>query len=96
MIRSVRTLLCTGASALALVGVGAMAQAILPTGSAAADTCTNPVGNNATVSVCADLSDIVVSILTPGRGDRGPGNLTPNMQTCLGWDGRWVESDSCT
>ena len=96
MTRSVRKLLCKGTAAVALGGLGAVLQAILPAGSAAADTCTNDIGNNATVSFCADLTDIVGEILTPGRPDRGPGNLTPNTQMCLGWDGRWLESDSCT
>ena len=80
---------------LLLAGGLALVQTILPSGTADADVCTD-VGNRVNVSTCVDLSDIVGQVLTPGRPDRGPGNLTPNVQTCLGWDGRWVEADSCT
>ena len=93
MPRFTTTLLAGGAVALTIGGATTVLTAIP---AAYADTCTNDVGNRATVSVCADLTDIVVQILEPGRADRGPGNWTPNTQTCLGWDGRWVESDSCT
>lgn len=90
MNKSVRGLIC-----LAAMTLGGVATTILPSGSADADVCTE-VGNNATVTTCADMSDIVVQIVTPGRPDRGVGNLTPNLQTCLGWDGIWVYADSCT
>ena len=50
----------------------------------------------ATVTTCADMSDIVAQIVTPGRPERELGNLTPNVQACLGWDGLWVYADSCT
>ena len=95
MFRTVQSLLCLGTAAVVL-GAGTFAsQIISPNGVAGADVCTQ-VGNNATVTTCADLSDVVVQIVTPGRPDRGPGNLTPNLQTCLGWDGIWVYADSCT
>jgi hypothetical protein len=84
-----------GAAAIALC-IGTLAvQAVLPSGSATADVCAD-VGNQVTVTTCADLSDVVGELLTPGRPDRGPGNLTPNMHSCLGWDGQWLEADSCT
>ena len=50
----------------------------------------------ATVTTCADMSDIVAQIVTPGRPERELGNLTPNLQACLGWDGFWVYADCCT
>ena len=53
-------------------------------------------GIGTTVTTCADMSDIVAQIVTPGRPEREPGNLTPNVQACLGWDGLWVYADSCT
>lgn len=90
-----RDLVCVGAASVALAGAGAAVQVIAPTGSAAADTCVE-VGNRANVNTCADLTDVVGEILTPGRPDRGPGDWTPNVYTCLGWDGQWVESNSCT
>lgn len=91
---SPRKLIGAGVSAVALGGV-AFAHAITPTDSALADTCVG-VGNVANVNTCADLTDVVGEILTPGRPDRGPGDWTPNVYSCLGWDGRWVESNSCT
>ena len=95
MDRPMRELLCIGAAAVAFAGLGAAAQIVVGSGSAAADTCVQ-VGNRASVSTCADLTDVVGEILTPGRPDRGPGNLTPNIYRCLGWDGQWVNSNSCT
>ena len=88
-----RSALCVAAVTLGGVALGT--QAILPSGSAGADVCTE-IGNNATVTTCADMSDIVAQIVTPGRPDRELGNLTPNLQACLGWDGLWVYADSCT
>lgn len=93
-----RSLICVAAVTLGGVALGGLAlgaQTILPGGSAGADVCTQ-VGNNATVTTCADMSDIVAQIVTPGRPDRELGNLTPNLQACLGWDGLWVYADSCT
>lgn len=95
MHRRMRDLLCRSAASLAVVGAGALLQAVAPSGSAAADTCVE-VGNRANVSTCADLTDVVGEILTPGRPDRGPGDWTPNVYSCLGWDGQWVNADSCT
>lgn len=87
-----RVAAATAAVALALGGIGFVG---FTAGSASADTCAE-IGNRATVSTCADLTDVVGQILTPGRPDREPGNLTPNMYSCLGWDGQWVNADSCT
>jgi hypothetical protein len=93
MNNSVRGLIC--AAGVTLSGVAMGTQTMLPSGTAQADVCTQ-VGNNATVTTCADMSDIVLQIVTPGRPDRQVGNLTPNLQACLGWDGIWVYADSCT
>ncbi|MEI6253429.1 MAG: hypothetical protein WCP30_11530 [Mycobacteriaceae bacterium] len=95
MRRSVLRVLCVGSAGFAISGFAIAAQTIFPTGSAAADTCVE-VGNRASVSTCADLTDVVGEILTPGRPDRGPGDWTPNIYNCLGWDGQWVNSNSCT
>ena len=84
-----------GTAAVALCTGALAAQAVLPSGSATADVCAD-VGNKVTVTTCTDLSDVVGELLTPGRPDRGPGNRTPNMYSCLGWDGQWLEADSCT
>lgn len=94
MVLSPRSLVCAGVAAAA-GGALFLGQVIQPGGSALADTCVG-VGNTASVNTCADLTDVVGEILTPGRPDRGPGDWTPNIYTCLGWDGRWVESNSCT
>jgi hypothetical protein len=95
MRRSARNMICLGSAAVALSGLTTAVQAILPSGSAVADTCVE-VGNRASVSTCSDLTDVVAEILTPGRPARGPGDWTPNIYSCLGWDGQWVNADSCT
>lgn len=92
---AVRKLICTGGSALFVSTAVITVQMILPSGSAVADTCVG-AGRHASVHTCADLTDIVGGVLTPGHPDRGPGNWTPNVYSCLGWDGRWVDSNSCT
>lgn len=95
MKRPARELLRIGTASVVLAGIAAAVHSIAPVGSAVADTCVQ-VGNKANVSTCADLTDVVGEILTPGRPDRGPGNWTPNTYSCLGWDGQWVNADSCT
>lgn len=92
---SPRRVISAGVSAVALGAAAIAVQVAMPSGSAFADTCVG-VGNVASVNTCADLTDVVGEILTPGRPDRGPGDWTPNVYSCLGWDGRWVESNSCT
>ena len=92
---SSRSPICAAVTAVALGGAAVVFLVVAPSGSAVADTCVG-VGNVANVNTCADLTDVVGEILTPGRPDRGPGDWTPNIYTCLGWDGRWVESNSCT
>lgn len=95
MNRRIRQMACIGAAAVSMAGAAAVVQSIAPSGSATADTCVE-VGNRANVNTCADLTDVVGEILTPGRPDRGPGDWTPNVYSCLGWDGQWVNADSCT
>ena len=95
MNRRIRELACLGAASVALAGAAAMVQVVATGGTASADTCVQ-VGNRANVNTCADLTDVVGEILTPGRPDRGPGDWTPNVYSCLGWDGQWVNADSCT
>jgi hypothetical protein len=90
-----RKVICIVGSAVFISTTAITVQVILPSDSAVADTCVG-VGRRASVNTCADLTDVVGGVLTPGRPDRGPGNLTPNVYSCLGWDGRWVESNSCT
>lgn len=58
---AVRGLICVAGVSLAMG-----TQTMLPSGSAGADVCTQ-VGNNATITTCADMSDIVVQIVTPGQ-----------------------------
>lgn len=95
MRRSMRKLLSVGVASLALTGGMAVLHAVSPSATAGADACVE-VGNRANVNTCADLTDVVGEILTPGRPDRGPGDWTPNVYSCLGWDGQWVNADSCT
>jgi hypothetical protein len=95
MRRSLRSMVRVGSAGIAVGGLAFAGQAIVPSGSAAADTCVG-VGQRASFDTCADLTDVVGEVLTPGRPDRGPGDWTPNIYSCLGWDGRWVESNSCT
>ncbi len=95
MSHSPRSLVIAAVSAATLGAAAVAVQTLLPSGVAVADTCVG-VGQVASVDTCADLTDVVGQILTPGRPDRGPGDWTPNVYTCLGWDGRWVESNSCT
>jgi hypothetical protein len=92
---SLRSVLRVGSAGVAAGGIAIAGQAVLPSGAAGADTCVE-VGQRASVSTCSDLTDVVGEILTPGRPDRGPGDWTPNIYSCLGWDGQWVESNSCT
>ena len=95
MKHSARSLLCVGAAAVVLSGVATAAQTILPSGSAGADVCAD-YGNRVTFTTCASLSDVVAEILTPGRpDDREPGNLAPNVNTCLGWEGAILYASTC-
>jgi hypothetical protein len=77
---------------LALAGGPAVLVTIAPSGTANADVCAS-VGRRVSVSGCANLSDVMAPYVMP-QDAYAP--IAPNASACVGWNGRWVNANSCT
>lgn len=88
---SIRRWSAGAAAALALAGAPAVLVTILPAGTANADVCAS-VGRRVSVSGCANLSDVMAPYVVP-QDAYAP--ITPNASACVGWNGRWVNANSC-
>ena len=80
------------AAVVALASAPAALVTIQPSGTANADVCAS-VGRRVSVSGCANLSDVMAPYVVP-QNAYAP--LTPNASACVGWNGRWVDANSCT
>lgn len=79
------------AAVLALAGVPAVLVAIAPAGTASADVCAS-AGRRITVGGCANLSDVMAPWVVPPNA-YAP--ITPEASACVGWNGRWVDANTC-
>ena len=79
------------AAVLALAAAPAALVTIQPSGTAHADVCAG-VGRRVTVGGCANLSDVMAPYVLP-QDAYAP--ITPNASACVGWNGRWVNANSC-
>ena len=79
------------AAVLALAGAPAALVTIQPSGTANADVCAS-AGRRISVSGCANLSDVMAPYVMP-QDAYAP--ITPNASACVGWNGRWVNANSC-
>lgn len=91
MTTSVRRWGIGAAAVLALAGAPAVLVTIQPSGTANADVCAS-VGRRVSVSGCANLSDVMAPYVLP-QDAYAP--ITPNASACVGWNGRWVNANSC-
>jgi len=79
------------AAVAALAGAPAALVTIAPSGTAAADVCAS-AGRRISVSGCANMSDVMAPWVTP-QDAYAP--ITPNASACVGWNGRWVDANTC-
>jgi hypothetical protein len=80
------------AAALALVGLPGAAGVITPAGTAAADVCVG-VGRRIHISGCTDLTP-PPAYYAPLPEDVPP-PPPPPPQTCVGYNGRWIDTNNC-
>lgn len=80
------------AAVLTLAAAPAAVVTIVGSGTASADVCAS-AGRRVTVSGCANLSDVMAPYVVPPDA-YAP--ITPNASACVGWNGRWVDANSCT
>jgi hypothetical protein len=80
------------ATVVALAAAPAALVTIAPSGTASADVCAS-VGRRVSVSGCANMSDVMAPYVMP-QDVYAP--ITPNASACVGWNGRWVNANSCT
>lgn len=81
----------TTAVVLILAGLPAAVTTIAPDGTAQADVCAS-AGRRISVSGCADLSDVMAPYVLPPDA-YAP--VTPNVSGCVGWNGRWIDANTC-
>jgi len=95
MKQSTRTWVAATAAVLGLATVPAAIVTIVPSGSANADVCAS-AGRRISVSGCANLSDVMAPyVVQPDAYAPLPGDLTPNVTGCVGYNGRWVSAGGC-
>jgi hypothetical protein len=80
------------AAALALLTLPGAAVVITPAGSAAADVCVG-VGRRIHISGCTDLTP-PPAYYAPLPEDVPP-PPPPPPQTCVGYNGRWIDTNNC-
>lgn len=91
---STRTVIAATAAVLGLVTPAAVAT-IVPSGAANADVCAS-AGRRISVSGCANLSDVMAPyVVQPNAYAPLPGDPTPNVTGCVGYNGRWVSAGGC-
>ena len=87
----------TAATVLALAAVPGAIVTITGAGGASADVCAN-VGRRISVSGCANLADPIAPYVPPPAyyapmpNDPPP---PPNVNACVGYNGRWVNASRC-
>lgn len=91
MTASLRRRAIGAAAVLALAVAPAILVTVAPIGTANADVCAS-VGRRVSVSGCANLSDVMAPYVVP-QDAYAP--ITPNASACVGWNGRWVNANSC-
>jgi hypothetical protein len=97
MSHSKRSWTRTAATVLALAAVPGAIVAIPAAGIANADVCAN-VGRRISVSGCANLADPIAPYVPPPAYyapmpyDPPP---PPNVNGCVGYNGRWVNASRC-
>ena len=97
MSHSKRSWTRTAAAVLALTAVPGAIVTIPATGAAHADVCAN-VGRRISVSGCANLADPIAPYVPPPAYyapmpyDPPP---PPNVNGCVGYNGRWVNASRC-
>lgn len=90
-----RTWVAAAAAVLGLVTVPAAIVTIAPSGAANADVCAS-AGRRISVSGCANLSDVMAPyVVQPDAYAPLPGDFTPNVNACVGYNGRWVDASTC-
>jgi hypothetical protein len=95
MSQSTRTRVAAAAAVLGLAAVPAAIVTIAPSGVANADVCAS-AGRRISVSGCANLSDVMAPyVVQPDAYAPLPGDLTPNVNACVGYNGRWVSANTC-
>lgn len=87
---------------MALSGVPATIATIQPSGTASADVCAS-AGRRVTVGGCADLSEVMAPYVPPPSYyapmpedyPPPPPPPPPPVSGCVGWNGRWVNANTC-
>jgi len=90
-----RTWFAAGAVVLGLAAVPAAIVTIAPGSQANADVCAS-VGRRISVSGCANLSDVMAPyVVQPNAYAPLPEDPAPNVNACVGYNGRWVSANTC-
>jgi len=91
---STRTVIAATAAVLGLVTPAAVVT-IVTSGAANADVCAS-AGRRISVSGCANLSDVMAPyVVEPNAYAPLPQDIAPNVNACVGYNGRWVSANTC-
>lgn len=91
MTTTLRRFAVGSAAVLAIAGGPAVLTIITPGGTAQADVCAS-AGRRISVSGCANLGDVMAPYVLPPDA-YAP--INPNVSACVGWNGRWINANTC-
>ena len=91
MTTRIRRFAIGSAAVLAFAGAPAVLTIIAPSGTAQADVCAS-AGRRISVSGCANLGDVMAPYVLPPEA-YAP--VAPAASACVGWNGRWVNANTC-
>ena len=95
MRQSTRSRVCAAAAVVGLAAVPAAIVTLSPGGEANADVCAS-AGRRISVSGCANLSDVMAPyVVEPNAYAPLPNDPAPNVNACVGYNGRWVSANTC-
>ena len=95
MRQSTRTWVAAAAAVLGLTTVPVAIVTISGSGDAHADVCAS-AGRRVSVSGCANLSDVMAPyVVGPDAYAPLPQDIAPNVNACVGYNGRWVSANTC-
>jgi len=92
----IRSVAGAAAAVLMLTGVPAAIITIGPAGQAHADVCAS-AGRRVSVGGCVDIAGAIAQYAPPPAEYAPlPEDFTPNASACVGYNGRWVDANTCT
>lgn len=96
MTHKVRSAVLVALAVTAFAAFPAAVVTIAPASTAGADVCGH-VGRRVSVGGCVNVAGAIADYAPPPSVYAPlPEDFTPDTSACVGWNGRWVNANTCT